>query len=179
MSNYCFRKANTPSSIQLWSKCSYTTLFHKKLVFCALLRAHLRAENGMHFQNNLILRIVLQETTPATGALRVYAVGSTQPLNLSCWILVGEQRCQSENKVLQASFMLYFFLPFAIQQLTFSRKIIISLSSHQSINGTCQGLCLVTAGPLIPGVCLSLVFFPEQNESVTALLWCSTTLPKG
>lgn len=29
-------------------------------------------------QDNLILHVVLQESTPITGAVRVYAVGSTQ-----------------------------------------------------------------------------------------------------
>lgn len=55
-----------------------TSLLPKKLVFCALLR-HLRAEKGMHpDQDNLTLHVVLQESTPITGAVRVYAVGSTQ-----------------------------------------------------------------------------------------------------
>lgn len=55
-----------------------TPLLHKKLVFCVLLR-HLRAEKGMHSdQDNLILCIMLQETTPVTGALGVYALGSTE-----------------------------------------------------------------------------------------------------
>lgn len=50
-----------------------TPILHKKLEFCALLR-HLGAEKGMHAnQDNLMV----QETTPITGSLRVYAVGST------------------------------------------------------------------------------------------------------
>lgn len=70
MSDYSFRKANAPSSIQLWSKCSYTPSSQKACILCST--RHLRAEKGMHpDQDNLVLRIMLQETTPVTGALRV------------------------------------------------------------------------------------------------------------
>lgn len=43
--------------------------------------------------------------------------------------------------------LVVFFYPFFCNQMIALLREIISLS-HQVINGTCQGLCLVIAGPL-------------------------------
>lgn len=44
--------------------------------------------------------------------------------------------------------LVVFFFPFFCNQIIALFREIISLS-HQGINGTCQGLCLVIAGPLL------------------------------
>lgn len=52
-----------------------------------------------------------------------------------------------------AMLMLSFFSFFPDQIIAFFRELIISLRSHQGINGTCRGLCLAIAGRLPEFVC--------------------------
>lgn len=109
-------------------------------------------------QDNPILCNLLQETTPITGALGVYAVGSTKtPAQFKS--LNSGRRAKMSNRTTTTKLEYFIFstspLPasYPNQIIAFFRELIISLRCHGGINENCQGLCLVIAGPLPEFVC--------------------------
>lgn len=71
--------------------------------------------------------------------------------------------------------LVLFFFPFFCSQIIAIFRETISLRSHQGINGTCQGLCLVIAGS--PG--LALVFSQDRMTWSHSPLLVFTPLAKN